>query len=56
LGCWLLPVEPQLGSRNVYGGRVPAAAAAWKSVNFPKCWPAAVLMSVKVVLVSGSAS
>jgi hypothetical protein len=41
-----LPVELQLGSRNVNAGSVPAAAAAVRSVNTPKWLAAAPLMSV----------
>jgi hypothetical protein len=51
-----LPVELQLGSRNVNAPSVPAAAAAVKSVNTPKWLAAAPLMSVNVSLVSGCAS
>ena len=30
------PVADQFGSRNVYAGKVPDAAAAWKSFKTPK--------------------
>jgi hypothetical protein len=40
------PQPPQLGSRKVYAGRVPAAAVAWNAGNFPKWDSAAPVVSV----------
>jgi len=51
-----LPVDPQAGSRKQNAASLPPVAAAWKSANRPVLPPAARLMSVKVDLVSGSAS
>ena len=50
-----MPVEPQLGSRNVNAGSVPPDAAAWKSENLPMVPFVAVATSVNVDFVSGSA-